>query len=186
MAQPKDPQPVKLIVGMLSKDAALFTCAEENMQTLWGAIDLRSDVMPFTHTDYYAGEMGTPLQRKFVSFAELIDPEKLAAIKHQTNALEEKIAQSSAGQTLQVTRPINLDPGYIDPGKLVLATTKNYAHRIYIGRQMYAETTLHYHKGSWQTWPFTYPDYASGDYNDFLNGTRLILMEQLSSQKRNT
>ena len=177
------PQPVKLIVAMLSKAESLFTWAEDKMQELWGAIDLQSEVMPFDYTDYYAKQMGAPLRRKFISFEELIDPGALAGIKHRSNTLETELAEAPAGQALQVVRPINLDPGYLEPSKLVLASTKNYAHRIYIGASMYAEATLHYHKGRWQGWPYTYPDYAGGDYDDFFNRTRAKLMEQLSSRK---
>ena len=180
MAQPHPPQPVKLIVGMLSRGKSLFTLAEREMQSLWGPLDVHSDTMPFTHTTYYEKEMGAPLLRKFVSFARLIEPGDLAPIKHQTNALEEQLAHTPEGRSFEVTRPINLDPGYLDPGKLVLATTKNYSHRIYIGQNMYAEATLHYHKDAWRAWPYTYPDYASGDYHDFLNQARQKLLDRSS------
>jgi hypothetical protein len=176
MAQAKKPDNVALIIGMLSMREELFAQAEEKMQTLWGSIEFQSLVMPFDFTDYYAKEMGAPLLRKFVSFAQYIDPGKLADIKHQTNVLEDKIAQTPAGQALEVSRPINLDPGYVEPSKLVLATTKNYSHRIYIGKSMYAECTLHYHKGFWQSWPHTYPDYAGGAYDEFLTKVRDRLM----------
>ena len=179
-------QLVKLIVGMLSKEESLFDPAEAQMRMMWGEIDKQSEIIPFTATNYYEQEMGESLLRKFISFDELIEPGRLAAIKHQSNGLEDKLTKSEQGKSCGVTRPINLDPGYIDPSKLVLVTTKNYSHRIYIGDSMYAEATLHYHKGSWQGWPFTYPDYAGGDYDDFLNHTRCRLMEQLSSRKENT
>jgi hypothetical protein len=184
--QLRPPQPVKLIVGMLSRVETLFAAAEERMQQLWGAIDVASAVMPFNQTTYYEKEMGPELLRKFLSFAGLIDPGDLAGIKHQSNSLELELGDSAEGKALNVARPINLDPGYIDPSKLVLATTKNYSHRIYIGQSMYAEATLHYHQGRWQAWPFTYPDYASGVYDPFLNQARRRLMEQYSSQKSST
>lgn len=174
-----------MIVGMLSIQEDLFAPAEEKMQALWGPIEYKSDVMPFAYTDYYTKEMGAPLRRKFVSFTRYIDPGALAEIKHQSNALEEEIAQTEAARRLHVARPINLDPGYVEPSKLVLATTKNYSHRIYIGKSMYAESTLQYHKGAWRSWPFTYPDYAGGAYNEFLSRVRERLMEQRSSQKSN-
>jgi len=179
MGQITPPHLVKLIVGMLSPDEKLFTWAQEEMQMLWGPTDIFSEIMPFTQTSYYEKEMGPGLLRKFVGFENLIDPGRLAAIKHDSNKLEERYAQNPAGEVQAVKRPLNLDPGYIDPSKLVLATTKNYSHRIYIGQSMYAEATLHYHKGTWQSWPYTYPDYASGAYNDFLNQVRQKLMSQL-------
>jgi len=171
---------------MLSQDETLFITAQNEMQIAWGTIDVQSDVMPFAHTTYYDKDMGAPLLRKLVSFADLIDPGNLPAIKHQSNALEAALADSPPGRALNVPRPINLDPGYIEPSKLVLATTKNYAHRVYIGDSMYAESTLHYHKGRWQPWPFTYPDYAGGAYDDFLNQARTRLLEQQPSKNPDT
>jgi hypothetical protein len=186
MGQHRPPKPVKLIVGMLSQQATLFDLAQQRMQTLWGAIDIHSEVMPFNYTDYYESQMGQALLRKFVGFAELIDPAQLAAIKHQSDRIETAFSQMPEGRQLGVTRPINLDPGYIEPSKLVLASTKNYSHRIYIGDSMYAECTLHFHKGKWCGWPFSYPDYTSGNYDSFLTRARHLLMEQLSSRKENT
>ncbi|MBN1844525.1 MAG: DUF4416 family protein [Sedimentisphaerales bacterium] len=177
MGQTKEPDSVALIVGMLSMRLDLFDLAAERMQALWGPIALQSDVMPFDATDYYTRQMGPALRRKFVAFARLIDPGQLAAIKHQSNALEDRIARCAAGRALGVDRPINLDPGYVEPSKLVLATTKNYSHRIYIGKSMYAESTLRYHQGRWQGWPYTYPDYAGGAYDDFLTRVRDFLMQ---------
>ena len=182
MAQAHSPKPVKLIVGMLSGAERLFDSAEGSMAELWGPIDEHSDVMDFEQTDYYEKEMGPNLRRKFVSFAELIDPGQLAQIKHQSNALEAFYGEQGEGQTPGVARPINLDPGYVEPSKLVLATTKNYSHRIYIGKSIYAEATLYYRKDRWHAWPFTYPDYADGAYDDFLNRVRARLMEQSKSR----
>ncbi|MBN2376570.1 MAG: DUF4416 family protein [Sedimentisphaerales bacterium] len=186
MAQIKPPQQVKLIVGMLSQLEELFTAAELEMFVRWGPIDIYSQVMEFDFTRYYKKQMGDSLLRKFVSFAELIDPADLATAKHQSNALESALAQTNIGRELGVERPINLDPGYIEPSKLVLASTKNYSHRIYIGESIYAECTLQFHQGKWESWPFTYPDYGSGKYDEFLSAVREKLLEQQSSQKPNT
>ena len=186
MGQIRTYQQVKLIVGMISSVESLFEQAAAAMEKWWGDIDIRSEVMPFEYTEYYIEQMGTRLLRQFVSFAELIDPAALALTKQQSNTLEAEIAESESGRALGVARPINLDPGYIEPSKLVLATTKNYSHRVYIGFGMYAEATLRYHKERWHGWPFTYPDYNSGDYDKFLNQARQRLMEQLSSRKANT
>lgn len=180
-SQLRPPKPVKLIVGLLSQSEDLLAMAEDDMEKLWGKIDVRSEVMPFNYTKYYKKSMGESILRKFVSFAEIIDPAKLASIKHQSNDLEEKYTQVPAGIELGVERPVNLDPGYITPGKLVLASTKDYSHRIYIGEDMYAEPTLHFYKGTWHPWPFSYPDYGSGDYFEFLTASRDCLMEQLLS-----
>ena len=114
--------------------------------------------------------------RKFISVENLIDPGKLAKIKIQTNKLEQKLAKTLA---LPLPRPVNLDPGIIEPSKLILATTKNYSHRIYIGKKMYAEVTLIYDKGHWRTFEYTYPDYKQQSYFDFFSKIRERLLEQI-------
>ncbi len=177
---------VKLIVGILACNEELAGRAVRDMEQLWGGTDIISDIIPFNYTDYYRKEMGEGLLRMFVSFEELILPGQIAQIKHRSNVMEAEISNSKAGQRAGVARPVNLDPGYISPSKLVLVTTKDYSHRVYIGDNMYAEATLHYTRGQWRAWPFSYPDYASGDYFDFFNRARTRLMEQLSSKKNTT
>ena len=186
MAQPKPPQPVLLIVGMLSQDPALFDRADEALTTDYGPLACASDLLDFSETHYYDAEMGHPLYRKFLAFAHAINPGQLPAIKHHTNRLEQDLAAANLDLPPAVPRPINLDPGYIEPSKLVLATTKNYAHRIYIGDRIYAEITLLFRHGRWQPGLFTYSDYASGRYDNFLNAARQHLLEVLKSLKHPT
>jgi hypothetical protein len=175
----KDPKPVKLIVGILAANENCLKIAVESIEAEFGKIDLTSDVWPFTQTDYYEDEIGDAVMRQFVSIEKLIDPSELAGIKHKTNGLEQRLVKQLA---LNVPRPVNLDPGIIEPSKLVLATTKNYSHRIYIGDKMYAEVTLMYDKGKWNTLPYTYPDYKQQCYFDFFEKVRKRLLEQLKSQ----
>ena len=175
----KDPKPVKLIIGILSPDRNALLIAAGALETEFGKIDLASDIWPFTQTDYYKDQIGETILRQFVSVEKLIDPGQLAGIKHKTNELEQRLAKQLA---LNVPRPVNLDPGIIEPSKLVLATTKNYSHRIYIGDKMYAEVTLIYDKGNWNTLPYTYPDYKQQCYFDFFEKVRKRLLEQLKSQ----
>jgi hypothetical protein len=175
----KEPKPVKRIVGILAGDERCLTAARDSLESALGEIDLASDIWPFDQTDYYAGQIGPRILRQFVSFAMLIDPGELADLKHRTNALEQQLAQSLA---LPFPRPVNLDPGIIEPSKLVLATTKNYSHRIYIGKKMYAEVTLVFAKGSWRPALYTYPDYRQPAYLDFFTKVRGRLLEQLRMQ----
>jgi hypothetical protein len=170
MARPRDPQPVKLFCGLLCGDVDLLQRAQQLLRRRLGPIDLASEIWPFDQTDYYREEMGLNLKRQFVSFARPIHPDALPGIKHDTNAIEADIAAQCAG--LEITRPVNLDPGYLDLGKLVLATTKDRSHRIYIGQRMFAEVTLHFMHGRWQTWPWTYPDYHRSEYHEFFTRVR--------------
>ena len=175
----REPRPVKLIVGILGSDERCLAAARSGLESAIGPIDLVSDIWPFNQTGYYADEIGPQILRQFVSFERLIDPGELADLKHRTNALEQELAGALA---LPMPRPVNLDPGIIEPSKLVLATTKNYSHRIYIGRQMYAEVTLVFDKGSWRPLPHTYPDYRQQQYSDFFTKVRGRLLEQLRMQ----
>jgi len=174
----KEPKPVKLIIGILAANEDCLQVAIEALTAEFGRADLVSDVWPFDKTDYYKDQIGEHILRQFVSIEKLIDPGELAEIKHKTNKLEQELATKLA---LSLPRPINLDPGTIEPSKLILATTKNYSHRIYIGKKMYAEVTLLFHKGRWQPLEYTYPDYKQQCYFDFFDKVRPRLLEQLKS-----
>ena len=130
---------------------------------------------PFDLTGYYAQQAGPEILRQFVAFADLVDPGRLAAVKHITNRLERELAQELGRPW---PRPVNFDPGLIEPSKLVLASTKNFAHRVYIGDTMYAEVTMIYVRGRWESFPFTFPDFKSGRYDGFLSAVRQRLVEQ--------
>ncbi len=175
----KEPRPVKLMIGILATNEDCLRAAIEALTAEFGKADLISDVWAFTQTDYYKNETGENILRQFVSIEPLIDPGKLAKIKHQTNKLEQKLAVKL---NLDLPRPVNLDPGVIEASKLILATTKNYSHRIYIGKKMYAEVTLVFDKGHWQSLPYTYPDYRQKCYHDFFDKVRRRLLEQLKSK----
>jgi len=163
---------VKLVVGMISGRKPLFDAAQRELMTQFGPLDYESALMPWEFTDYYSRELGENLGRKFLSFERLIDPERLAEIKSFTNRLEGNFSERGA-------RRINLDPGYLDSAKLVLATTKNRDHRIYIGQGIFAEVTLHFRGKSFRAWEWTYPDYATPEYIAIFNEIRALYREQL-------
>ena len=179
MWQLNDPKPVKLIVGILAADENCLSTAIETLKSEFGAIDLASDTWPFTLTDYYNQQSGPNILRKLTSFEKLIDPGRLAQIKHDTNRIEQQLASQLK---TPFPRPVNLDPGIIEPSKLILASTKNFSHRIYIDKKMYAEVTLIYDKGKWKHFDYTFPDYKQQCYHDFLSKVRTRLVEQLKSR----
>ena len=158
-------RPVSLICGLIGHDTDLMARAIRLLADHQGPTDEVSAFWPFDATDYYLGEMGDDLQRQFVSFERLIQPNEIPHIKQLTHQLEEKICYDLGLPIGQ--RRVNLDPGYLTLSKLVLATTKDFSHRIYLGDGIYAESTLHYEDGGWVPWPWTYPDYADGRYNTF-------------------
>jgi len=176
----QSPKPVKLICGILASDQRCLDAAQEALLGLYGRADFISEVWPFTQTVYYNEEAGEGILRNFLAFEKLIDPGRLAEIKHQTNELEKKLA---AELKTPWPRPVNLDPGYLEPAKLVLASTKNFSHRIYIGQNLYAEVTLMFHRGLWRSFEFTFPDYKSGRYNAFLSAVRESLVAERRRRK---
>lgn len=180
MAPSRKPDSVKLICGMISAQTEWFRRVEEPLVRRFGPVDVVSEVYPFDMTTYYDAETGSPLWRKFLAFETLVAPGDLHEIKRWTNELEIQLAADAA---TTVPRPINLDPGYIAPSKLILASMKDFAHRIYLRDGVYAEVTMQYRQG-WCSLGWTFPDFASGRYDAFLTATRTRLQEQQTAEPR--
>lgn len=167
---------VKLISGLIAGREEWLEEAKDFLIEEFGPVDLESQIFPFGWTDYYQPEMGKGLLRKFVACEELIGPDRIKGIKIFTNKLEGRLARDIDSK---VERPVNIDPGYIAKAKLVLATTKNYSHRIYLGDGIYAEVTLKFEGGIFTPFPWTYPDYKSKGYIEFFNRVRERYIDQL-------
>jgi len=153
---------------MISSRRELFDEAIRHLTESFGPVDHVSEIMDFDLTDYYDEQMGTPLYRQFVSFSGAVEPDALVEAKHTTNRIETRLAERAGAPP----RPINLDPGYLAASKLVLASMKDFSHRIYLGRGVYGDLTLIYRKGGWRKLAWTFPDYASGRYDSFLTEAR--------------
>lgn len=160
-------EPVLLFSGFLFHDADILKQALESLTAAWGPVLLESPAFDFTHTDYYRKEMGEGLKRKFVAFADLIAPTDLAKIKVASNRIEDGLAVSGK-------RRINIDPGYLDFAKLVLASTKDFSHRLCLGENIFGEVSMRYAKGQFQPLEWTYPDYREPQTLDFLNHARQL------------
>ena len=177
MGNTRPPERVKLFCGLLSGDQDLFAQARRRLGAQFGPVDLVSETWPFDDTDYYADEMGQNIKRQFVFFEELTSVERLPEVKQLANAFELWFCDELA--LPQATRPVNIDPGYMTLSKLVLATTKDYSHRLYLGGGIYGEITLHFESGDWKPWPWTYPDYAADTYHAFFRQARQLYKRQL-------
>jgi hypothetical protein len=177
MSRPKPPKPAKLVISMFMQDRQTLAPAIRALSVDLGPVDMISPWMRFDHTDYYAAEMGGPLYRRMVVFKELIEQQDLADIKHLTNRIEDRFADSAG-------RRVNIDPGYLLPERFVLATGKNYSHRIFIGKEMYADLTLIYRDGGFQPLEWTYPDYREKRMRDYLNATRRKYLDDLQRRSR--
>ena len=178
MGEIKNPIPAKLFAGMISSDPALFDECAGMLSAEYGAIDFASDVKPWNITDYYRDEMGPHLYRKFIFFNKLIDPGALSSIKIFTNSIEKRLFLSAAAGS---RRRINIDPGYVTEAKVVLASTKDFSHRLYIGGNIYAEVTLSYSSSerSFMHLPHTYFDFRMESYKMLFNAARDMLREAL-------
>jgi len=172
MSTPLVPLPAKLIVGVFMKEKSLLATVMEQLTPQLGELEMASLWLPFDNTVYYESEMGRPLFRRFLVFKELIGQADLARIKQMTNAIEKQIA-------LNGKRRVNIDPAYLLQERFVLATGKNFTHRIYIGRGIYADLTLIYQKGAFQLLPWTYPDYTTSAALQFLEQVRHRYREDL-------
>jgi len=181
MAQVRPIRPARLIAGLIAVDDGALELPIEPLESEFGPVDLRSGVIPFDFTDYYEKEMGARLKRQLTSFERLIDPAALADAKLFTNGLEMKLAAESPDGP---KRRVNIDPGYLTEAKLVLASAKDFSHRIYLRDGIFAEVTLHFRKGDWHPWPWTFPDYATEPYRAFFREARARFREQIRAADR--
>ncbi|MFH1753355.1 MAG: DUF4416 family protein [Candidatus Omnitrophota bacterium] len=159
------PERIKIVAGFIFNDLAVFDRTIASISKKLGPVDHKSEIFDFDYTDYYEEEMGKGLKRSFVSFERLRRPDRVWELKNFTNKIE-------TGSSHSGRRRINIDPGYLTLSKLVLLTTKDYAHRIYLGGGIYSEITLFYKDGSYRPWEWTYPDYATQDYISFFKSVR--------------
>lgn len=178
MAEPKPFSRAKLICGIIGGEEAIFSNTEEKLSILFGAVDLVSPFFPFDITDYYEKQMGMDLKRKFISFKKLIRPEKLSRIKLATNRLEDEIRDELRSSR----RVVNIDPGYVLPSSLVMATAKNFAHRIPLQHGIYAHLEFLFGKDKVKSLPWTYPDYKSKGYQAFFLEVRRTYLSQLKKK----
>ena len=166
MGKPKEPEPAKLFMSLIASEEAISKEAFKDLALTFGPIDFVSQRFLFDFTDYYAKEMGSLLFRHFITFERLISIPQLPEIKQATNRLEGRYADTEGN------RRVNLDPGYLCLAHAVLATTKGYAHRPYLGEGIYADLTLIYRNKSFQPLEWTYPDYRQAEVIALFNRFR--------------
>jgi len=176
MGTPQEPRPVKLFIALLGAQDDLLHPVECDLGALFGAIDSASPNLPWSVTDYYESEMGRDLRRRFISFERLISPETLAEIKHKTRDVEDRYRRAEGTGR---RRRVNIDPGYVDAGKVVLASTKGAGHRMYLSSGIYGETTLFFYDASFHPFPYTYRDYLWPETITFLTDLRARYLRQV-------
>lgn len=165
MGTPGPAESAFLFAALFSSDRELIDRGASIVSNEWGEAASASELFVFDETDYYSDEMGHPLFKLLCLFQNPFDPGSIADAKLYTNSIEKRFSEEG-------NRKLNIDPGYITLTKVVLATTKNYSHRIYIAKGIYAEITLSWKKGVFRANPWTYPDYQRPAVIAFFNKSR--------------
>jgi hypothetical protein len=170
--EPGAPVDVKVFCGLLFANEEALREAKLQLTKQFGPADFESEFFTFDETSYYRAEMGSSLHRAFVSFQPLMDPAFLSHVKLATNQIEKGLAQG-------VSRTVNLDPGYMDFHKVILASAKAEGHKVYLCNGIYADPTLYYGKGSFKPNRVCFPDFKDGRYNQTFVRIRELYKAQL-------
>lgn len=177
MAPVQPVMPVKLLVAVLWADAQALATAIDRMTEHWGPIDVHGADAPFDRTAYYEPEMGMNLQRRLLAFERLVPPESLVDAKLRCNAWEDSDLAEPGG------RKVNLDVGYLDHNKVVLASVKFAGQKIHLGQGIYADLVARYEAGKYQPFPWTFPDFKTGRYDADLVAIRALYLGQLKQYR---
>ncbi|HOW85433.1 MAG TPA: DUF4416 family protein [Candidatus Aminicenantes bacterium] len=180
MAKPKEFAPVKLICGVISGDGegALYAEVRRRLEAEWGRVDGESPAFPFDLTDYYEAEMGPGLVRRFMSFADLVAPGSLPERKVQAIGIEEEMRRAAGA----AGRPVNIDPGYLTASALVMATAKDFAHRVPLTQGIYAHLEFLFTRTGVRTLDWTYPDLRRGPAQTFFRAVRDVYLRQAAGR----
>ena len=176
MVETKSPQKVLAMTGLIFVHNIRVDDVLYMLKNDFGDVSLKSEVIPFTHTIYYNKEMGNDLLRQWYVFDNLVAPDILADLKLCTNVIEKTFLSNNK------RRKVNIDPGFITMSNLILASTKDFSHRIYIGKGIYAEVTFIYKNKTFVPLEWTYPDYQEPKALEFFEKARAFLKERLTSQ----
>lgn len=171
MGQPRIALDVKLFAAVTFNDESIHDAAKARLIEKFGAIQVISKIFDFNFTEYYAAEMGLNLKKQLFGFEKLMRPEALPDVKLLTNAIEEAFLSNGR-------RQVNIDPGYLTGANVVLATTKNFDHRIYLGKGIYGDVHLRYRREKFHFNDWTYPDYRAMIAIDFFARLRKVYMKE--------
>ena len=178
MGEIRQPQRTLPVVGLICAPAFKVDISAE-LEKIFGRVVIKSSSLPFNHTEYYSGEMGNDLSRQWIAFGDLVLPDVLVDLKHRTDEIEKKHLNQEGG------RLVNIDPGILSLSNLILASTKNYSHRVYIGKGIYAEVTLIYRHKKYMPLEWTYPDYREDTALIFFTRAREVLKQELEDPQNN-
>ena len=178
MSSVKVPLPVKLVMSLIFSSEELLSSVSSDIVELFGQIDFVSERFPFYHSKYYEEEMGKNLERIFIAFGFFFPRDTLPTVKTKTNKMEMKYSDPSG------RRGVNLDPGILTLHNFILATGKDFSHRIYLGEGVYGDLTLIFRSKTFVPLQWTYPDYSSQEVIHVFNGLRKRYLYQLREFER--
>lgn len=169
MSIPKEPSKAKLVISFISTSEELINSSIERIAQKYSTPDFVSEFISFTHTQYYEDEHGCGLKRRFASFSKLLPRDHIVKVKQFTNQLENETI-------IDGKRKINIDPGFLTPENFILATGKNFTHRVYLKDGIFADLTLIFQKNDFMELPWTYPDYKGRDVKNMLIKIRELIL----------
>jgi hypothetical protein len=178
MGMPSQPLGVKYFVAVMYTSSLDIEPVLKRLDERFGVRECIHGPKPFSWSEYYASEMGDFLQKMYICYETTADRSELPSIKLFTNAIEDELA-------VNAKRLVNIDPGYISRDKVVLATTKDFYHRLYLSDGIYAEVTLHYKRGQYRYFSWTYPDYRQPEIYQLFERARATLVKGLRNQESN-
>ena len=178
--RPKEGTPVKYFTAVLAPGGfSRWDSLLARLESVFGSIDYRGRAVPFDMTDYYENEMGTGIERTIVSFTPLGAAPDLPRIKHATTLIEEEFSGPGG-------RAVNVDPGYIDYFKAVLASFKEGPQKIYLGEGVYADPVLTFMDGKWDVFRWSFPDFKEGLYMEDFEAMRKLYKFDMRGTDRNS
>lgn len=172
MAQPEQPLPVKYVIAVLYKETGCLLNIKKELVDKWGVIDFEGEDHEFDVTDYYEKEMGESLKRRLLAFEQLFTPTLIVDMKLACNTIEEQFA-------LKGKRCVNLDAGYLDHNKFLLASAKEAGQKIYLDKGIYADLSGRYKAGKYRPFEWTFPDFRDGRYDKELITIRHLYLVQV-------
>ena len=177
MAKTELPLPVKYVIAVLYRNREALERAKNAVCGQWGTLDFEGDDHLFDVTDYYEPEMGTPLYRRLMAFETLYPPTLIVDMKLGCNDIEDILAEEGK-------RTINLDAGYLDHNKYLLASAKEAGQKVYIDRGIYADLSGRYKGGKYRPFEWSFPDFRDGRYDEELLAIRRLYMEQIKAFRK--
>ncbi len=179
MARPEKPLPVKYLVAVLFREAGILPPMKKELISRWGAIDFEGQDHLFNATDYYQPEMGMPLFRRLLAFESLYTPALIVSMKLECNDIEAFFSQEGK-------RTVNLDAGYLDHNKLILASAKEAGQKVYLDNGIYADLCGRYKTGRYRPFEWSFPDFRDGRYDEELAIIRKVYMQQVKKFRSET